>query len=54
MNLTIVEIVVTVISVIVDCIGQAMKKSEKANSQVIVQGNITVVVNNNEVKKAIG
>lgn len=61
MTLTIVGIIVTVIGIVVTCvgIGQAMRKSECAKAQVIVQGDVIVVVDkevvkeNGKVKKAI-
>lgn len=61
MILNIIGIGVGIIGIVVTCvgIGQAMKKSESTNAQVIVQGDVIVVmdkdviIKNDKVKKAI-
>lgn len=61
MTLEIISIVVTVIGIIATCvgIGQAMRKNECSKAQVIVQGDVIVVmdkdvvIKNGKVKKAI-
>lgn len=61
MTLTIVGIIVTILGIVVTCvgIGQAMRKNECAKAQVIVQGDVIVVmdkdvvIKNGKVKKAI-
>ena len=60
MTLTIISIVVGVSGIIATCvaIGQGMKKSETVKNQVIVQGDVIMVmdketIENYKVKKAI-